>query len=282
MIPQKFEYKRASTVNEAIHLLSSTEDAKVLSGGHSLIPALKLRLNDPAMLVDISALSELNYIREENDHICLGANTTHGDIEHSDLIKHKYPALSATAAKIGDPQVRNKGTIGGSIAHADPSADWPAVLLAHDAQIVCESANGTRSLSASDFFLGFYMTALDDGEIIREILIPDDGRRSVYLKFEQPASRFALVGCALSAQILNGTASQVRVAFSGVADGPFRDHAAEKALEGQELNASSADAATANAIEGVSVMSDHFASEDYRTHLAKVFLKRAVLALAES
>ena len=283
MIPANFEYHRAGSVDEALSLLATHDgNAKVLSGGHSLIPALKLRLNQPAALVDIARIAALRYIRQDGQHIAIGAASTHKDIATSALLAQHLSMMPQAAGMIGDPQVRNVGTIGGSIAHADPAADWPGVLLAADAEIVLQSASGKRSLAAQDFFLGFFTTALAEGELVTEIRIPIPaaGTKSTYQKFSQPASRFAIVGCAAVVQVSNGTCSHVRVAFNGVSDSCFRDGNVEKALEGKAATAENIAAAAAQAAQGVSILSDHYAAEDYRTHLAQVFAKRALSAVA--
>jgi carbon-monoxide dehydrogenase medium subunit len=279
MIPADFSYTRAHSVADALRLLGEHGgDAKILSGGHSLVPAMKLRLNQPGALIDVARIPELRYIRQDGNHIAIGAASTHADIAGSDLLA-KHVAMFPQAAKlIGDVQVRNRGTIGGSIAHADPAADWPAILLAADAVVVVHSAGGSRSIPAADFFTGFYSTALEEGELITEIRVPVPvaGTHSSYQKFMQPASRFAIVGCAAVVAQNGGVCSHVRVAFTGVSDGPFRDTQVENALSGKAANADNVAAAAAQAAQGVNLLSDHFASEKYRLHLAQVFAKRAL------
>ncbi|HHM21284.1 MAG TPA: xanthine dehydrogenase family protein subunit M [Bacteroidetes bacterium] len=282
MIPSKLTYHRPGNVNEAIEMLQNYgDDCKILAGGHSLIPVLKLRLNDPEHLVDISGLEELKGIKDNEKSITIGAGTTHAEIADSDLLRQHAPMMPAAAATIGDRQVRNFGTIGGSIAHADPAADWPAVLLAADANVVIKNANGTREVDIDQFFQGLFMTALKEGEIIVAIRIPKTAfnRRSTYVKFHQPASRFAIVGCAAAVATDGDTVTGARVAFNGVSSKPFRDTGIEKALKGNALNADTIAAATANAADGVSIMSDHFASEAYRKHLAGVYARRALSSL---
>jgi len=275
MIPNSFDYKRASSIQEAIGLLQG--DAKLLAGGHSLIPTLKLRLSQPDTVVDISRIAAIQGIREEGDHIIIGAGTTHGEIARSELIHSSCKVFANVAEEIGDIQVRNKGTIGGSLAHADPAADWPAIILACGASIVAESSNGKRTIQADDFFTGFYSTALAEGEIITEIKVPkiSGDSKAAYLKFMQPASRFAVVGVAVVVAE-NGSS---KVAFTGVGESAFRDTAAEAAISGGLSEASIVDAGNA-AVENVVVLSDHFASEEYRKHLAKVYLKRALKSLS--
>lgn len=271
MIPVAFDYQRASTVEEAITALSGG-DGKILAGGHSLIPAMKLRLNQASRLVDITRIQSLKGIKEEDGEIVIGAGTTHADIANDALIKNKLPFFAEAAAMIGDVQVRNHGTIGGSLAHADPAADWPAVVLAADAAIEVKGSNGARRIKATDFFTGFFSTALEDGEIITAIRIPvpAEGIKTTYQKFSQPASRFAVVGCA----VMHSPNGKVNIAFTGVSDTPFRDTAAEAALAGNNV-----DAACSAASESVTIMSDHFASEEYRKHLAKVYLRKALEAV---
>jgi carbon-monoxide dehydrogenase medium subunit len=279
MIPAEFSYTRAGSVEDALRLLAAHDgDAKILSGGHSLIPAMKLRMNQPGALIDIARIPELRYIREEGGHIAIGAATTHADIAASTAFGSALAMFPQAAKLIGDVQVRNRGTIGGSIAHADPAADWPAMLLAADAVVVAQSANGSRSIAAEDFFTGFYSTALEPDEIVTEIRVPvpPAGTRSCYHKFMQPASRFAIVGCAVVANQTGGVCAHVRVAFTGVSDGPFRDHLVEDALTGQAASSDAIAAAASKAAQDVVLLSDHFASETYRGHLAKVYAKRAL------
>jgi len=267
MIPAQFEYIKAQSVDHAVSLLSEHGyDAKILSGGHSLIPAMKLRLNRPAYLIDIGSIAGLNSINEDGDSIIIGGNCTHNQIATSDLVKSHVNVLSQTAAVIGDTQVRNRGTIGGSLAHADPASDYPATILATESVITAQGPNGSRQIAASDFFEGIFTTALEDDEIITSIRVPKTAN-GVYLKFFQSASRFAVVGCAA---VKDG--SGIRVGLTGVSDTPYRATGVESAYDGSESAAS-------HAIDGVDVMGDHFASEEYRGHLAKVFVRRALAAL---
>ncbi|GAB3179076.1 FAD binding domain-containing protein [Telluribacter humicola] len=276
MIPYAFDYARPESVEEALDLLD--DDAKILAGGHSLVPALKLRLSAPGKLIDIARIPSLKGIREENGEIVIGAGTTHDEIMKSDLIKQHLPMFAEGAALIGDPMVRHKGTLGGSLAHADPSADWPAMVIAADGEVVLRGKNGSRLVAAADFFIGFYSTALEEGEIITEIRlpVPAEGTRMNYQKFAQPASRFAIVGCS----VVRHPDGSVRVAFTGVSDAPFRDTGVEEALSGQQLTDDVIEAAAAKAAQGVSLNSDHFATEEYRQHLARVYCKRALKAVA--
>jgi len=264
MIPAEFQYVKATSVSEAVSLLSQHgHEAKVISGGHSLIPAMKLRLNRPAVLVDVSGISEMNSINEDGDSVVIGANCTHKAVQTSDLVKSQVNVLSQTAGVIGDVQIRNRGTIGGSLAHADPASDYPAAILATNATIHVEGPNGKRDIAATDFFQGIFTTALADDEIITSIRVPKCAK-GVYKKFFQSASRFAVVGCAVVKDD-----SGVRVGVTGVADTPYRASAVESAYDGTT-------SAAEHAVDGVEVMGDHFASTEYRSHLAKVFVGRAL------
>ncbi len=275
MIPASFDYQKAKTVDEAIAALSG--DVKILAGGHSLIPAMKLRMNRPSKLVDITSLSELKGIKEEDGEIVIGAAVTYADIGTDNLIKSKLPFYAEAVPEIGDLQVRNHGTIGGSLAHADPAADWPALVLATDASIEVQGSNGKRRIKAGDFFTGLFSTALEEKEIITTIRIPipAEGTKSNYQKFEQPASRFAIVGCA----VVRFPDGKINIAFTGVSENAFRDIAAENEVSGKELNEASISAAANAAVSNVTVLGDHFASAEYRNHLAKMYLKKALEAV---
>lgn len=268
MIPAKFEYIKAASVSEAVGLLDKHgDDAQLIAGGHSLLPAMKLRLNQPEVVIDIGKIPGLDAISEDGDVLVIGANCTHQQIATSSVVKDKLNMMAQAAESIGDLQVRNKGTIGGSLAHADPAADYPAVVLAAGAKIVVEGSQGKRTIEAADFFQGIFETAVESNEMIVEIRIPK-ASNGVYLKFSQPASRFAVVGCAA---MKNG--SGVRVGLTGVSDTPYRASAVEDAYNGD------AGAAAGHAVDDVDVLGDNFASSEYRAHLAKVFTQRALNAL---
>src|SRR6266446_4595331 len=232
MIAQKFEYTAPKTLDEALHLLAA--GAKPLAGGMSLIPMMKLRLAAPEHLVDLGKLKDLNYIREADGAMHIGATTTHADVESSPILRQKCPLLAETAATIGDVQVRNMGTIGGSVAHADPAADYPAALQALEAKIVIAGVKTERSISAADFFVDSFTTALEPGEIVREIVVPveESGTGTSYQKMPQPASGFAIVGVAARVKRSGGKISQARIGVTGLANIAYRAVAAEKALEG--------------------------------------------------
>ncbi|OQP61737.1 carbon monoxide dehydrogenase [Niastella vici] len=274
MIPATFEYEKVTTVDEAIAALSN-DDTKILAGGHSLIPAMKLRLNRPAKLVDIGGIRGLKDIKEEDGEIVIGAAASHADIMYHTLIRHHLPLFTEGAAMIGDMQVRNHGTIGGSLAHADPAADWPAMVLAAGAAIEVQGPNGRRRIPATEFFTGLFSTALEPNEIITAVRIPvpANGAKSTYQKFAQPASRFALAACA----VMRFADGKTNIAFTGVGENAFRDTGAEQAITGKAIDENTINAAVNAALEGVTVMSDHYASEAYRKHLAKVYLKKALM-----
>lgn len=270
MIPTNFKYKKASSVSQAIKLLAKHgDDAKIMSGGHSLIPAMKLRLNAPEMVIDIKSIKGLDRIRETEKYIKIGANVTHYQIATSDLVKAKLSVLGQTAKTIGDTQVRYRGTIGGSLAHSDPAADYPATVLATDAIIIVKGPNGKRKIPATEFFQGIFTTALAEDEIITQVNFPKNSH-GTYVKFFQPASRFAVVGIAV---VKDG--DNVKVGVTGVADTPYRASAVEAAWNGN--NASDA---AAHVVDGVEAMGDHFASSEYRAHLAKVFTGKALDAVS--
>jgi carbon-monoxide dehydrogenase medium subunit len=270
MISQSFEYTAPKTLDEALELLA--EGAKPLSGGMSLIPMMKLRLAAPDHLVDLGRLKDLNYIREEGGSLHIGATTTHQDVASSALVRAKCPLLSQTAGGVGDPLVRNRGTIGGSVAHADPSADYPAALQALEATFVLKGAKSERRVAAADFFLDTFMTALEPGEIVREVIVPveDSSTGTYYEKVVQKASGFAVVGIAV--RIKKGGWS--RVGVTGLSNHAYRATAVEKALEG----GADVQHAAAMVAEGVDANSDLHASAEYRTHLAVVHAARAILA----
>jgi carbon-monoxide dehydrogenase medium subunit len=281
VIPAQFDYAAPTSLAEALALLSEhKDDAKVLAGGHSLIPAMKLRLAQPQLLVDIGRIRELSYIAAENGTIRIGALATHHDIEASSVLAERCPLLPETAAAIGDVQVRNKGTIGGSVVHADPAADWPAAIVALDGEMVLASPRGERTVTAADFFVDMLTTSLEPDEILREIRIKTPTGRvgQAYLKVRQPASGFAVVGVAVSvAASDDGTCNSAAIGITGVASKAYRASGVESALVGHALMGNgSATSASAHAADGVDANGDLYASADYRKHLAKVYTRRAI------
>lgn len=284
MIPTQFDYVVPATIDEALSLLAQHPDeAKILAGGHSLIPAMKLRLAMPQLLVDIGRIKDLAYIREEGAQIRIGAMATHYQMESSDMLKRLCPLLPECAAHIGDVQVRNKGTIGGSLAHADPAGDWPAAVIALRAELVAVSAKGERTIAVDDFFVDMLTTALEPNEILREIRIntPQGKFGHSYMKVAQPASGFAVVGIAASLTLdANGTCQQVSIGVTGVASKAYRASAVEKALSGLAPNDQTIANAAAHASDGIDANADLFASADYRRHLAQVYTRRAIAQAA--
>lgn len=267
MIPAKFEYRRAGSVDEAIGWLrENPDDTKLLAGGHSLLPLMKLRLATPSVLVDVGRIEGLSYVRDAGDHVAIGALTRHRDLEISDVARTYVPLLARVAGQVGDPQVRHRGTIGGSIAHGDPASDLPAAALAYGATFVAQGPNGTREIAADDFFEGFLETALEPDEMLTEIRVPKASGGFGFQKFNRRAQDWAIVGVAAA---LNGTA---RVALVNMGATPLRARAVEDALSS---GSSVADAA-ARAADGLEPPSDVHASTEYRRHLATVLVRRAL------
>jgi carbon-monoxide dehydrogenase medium subunit len=268
MIPAPFDYAAPSTLDEALSLLASRgDDAKILAGGHSLLPAMKLRLAQPALLVDIGRIRDLSYIREDGGRILVGAMTTHYEIESSARLV----------------QVRNKGTIGGSLAHADPSGDFPAAALALDVELVAISSRGERTIKVEDFFVDMLTTALAPDEILREIRVPAQPEHNgqAYEKVPQPASGFAVVGVAVSlTRGADGKCESAAVALTGVAVKAYRAREVEQLLVGKNLDAPLIADAAAHAADGVDANSDLYASAEYRQHLARVHTRRAIESAA--
>src|SRR6266849_3707750 len=252
MFAAQFDYVRAKTLDEALSLLAQNEDAKILAGGHSLIPAMKLRLAQPPLLIDIGRISDLTYVREEAGQIRIGAMTTHYQIESSDLLKKICPLLPECAGAIGDVQVRNKGTIGGSLAHSDPAGDWPAAIIALNAEMVAASRSGERTIKADDFFVDLLTTALEPGEILREIRINKSQGRTgqAYMKMHHPASGFAVVGVAANLTMdVDGACRSASIGITGVSSKAYRASAVESALTGAKLNEPTIAGAAAHAAD---------------------------------
>jgi carbon-monoxide dehydrogenase medium subunit len=286
MIPAQFNYEAPTSIDEALMLLAQNPDeAKILAGGHSLIPAMKLRLAQPSLLVDIGRIKDLSYIREEGNLILIGAMTTHYELESSTLLQKVCPLLPDCASHIGDVQVRNKGTIGGSVAHSDPAGDWPAAIIALNAEMIVVGPGGERTIKADDFFVDLLTTALIAGEILREIRIPKPVGRfgHSYQKVRHPPSGFAVVGVAAVLQFENdGSCQSAAVGITGVASKAYRAAAVEKALQGKSLNNQTIVEAASHSTDGVDLNSDLYASEEYRRHLAQVYTKRAIQAARAS
>lgn len=271
MYPASFDYVRPETLDEAIALVARYGDeAKLLAGGQSLIPAMKLRLARPKVLIDIGRVAGLGDIRRAGDHLAVGAMATHAAIESSPLLRGECPLLPETASHVGDLQVRNRGTLGGSLAHADPAADWPAAMLALDADFDLVGPRGRRTVRAGDFFVDLMQTALAADEMLAQIRVPITSPAVAYVKTEQKASGFALAGVAVVA-----SATGVRVGVAGVGATPYRATAVERALNGRRT-ADAVAIAAAHAGDGIDALGDIHASPEFRIHLAQVNTRRAL------
>jgi carbon-monoxide dehydrogenase medium subunit len=274
VIPAQFDYEVAESVENALELLGSREEPKLLAGGHSLIPALKLRIARPGTLVDIGRLSDLAYIEDRGDHIAIGALTRHADAAASDVLQASCPIISHTASLIGDPQVRHRGTVGGSLAHGDPASDLPAVMLALGARMVIRGKGGEREVGASEFFTGVFETAVKADELLAEIRVPHIGPSTgwSYLKYHRRAQDWATVGVAAVVMRENGSVIGAGIALTNMGGTPIAATAAEAALGS---GSSPADAA-ALAADGTQPPDDTAASAEFRQHLARVLTRRAV------
>lgn len=284
MYSAEFDYHRARSLADAQKLLAANPGAKLLAGGHSLIPLLKLRLAAPSALIDIGRIAELRGIARSGDVLRIGALTTHAELAASVDLQKSAAALAEAAGLVGDPAVRNRGTIGGNIAHADPASDLPTVLVALDARITAIGPKGQRTIAAADFFTGIMTTALADDEVVTEIAVPAStkGQGSAYVKFSHPASRYAVIGVAASVTLANNTCTNVRIALGGLVPHARRAEATEAAFTDVSLDAVS----IANAADlvradlGEDVSGDIFASSEYRVAVAPIYVKRAVAAAA--
>jgi carbon-monoxide dehydrogenase medium subunit len=271
MIPAPFDYEVAESVGHALQLVGDREDAKLLAGGHSLLPLLRLRLTRPSLLVDLGRLEELSYVRDAGDKVAIGALTRHHDVATSAIVQEHNPLVSYAASLIGDPQVRHRGTIGGSLSHGDPASDLPAVLLALDGEVDIAAAAGVRTLSARDFFLGVFQTAAGTGEMVTEVRVPKLSADHVwsFLKFRRRAQDWATVGVAAVARRSNGGVAEPAIAFVNMGATPLRAPAAEAAWAAGADPGASAD-------EGTDPPSDTNGSAEFRRHLARVLVPRAV------
>jgi carbon-monoxide dehydrogenase medium subunit len=270
VIPAPFDYEVAESVGHALSLVGEREDAKLLAGGHSLLPLLRLRLTRPSLLVDLGRLEELSYIRDSGDNIAIGALTRHHDVVTSPIVQEHNPLLRYAAALIGDPQVRHRGTIGGSLAHGDPASDLPAVLLALDGEVDIAAATGVRTLSARDFFRGVFDTAVGPGEMVTEVRVPKLSADHVwsFLKFRRRAQDWATVGVAAVARRSNDGVVEPAIAFVNMGTTPLRAPAAEAAWAAGGDPGASAD-------EGTDPPGDTSGSPEFRRHLARVLVRRA-------
>jgi len=272
VIPASFDYVLAEHPDHAIELLGKREDAKLLAGGHSLLPAMKLRLARPALLVDVGRIRDLSYVRDDGEAIAIGALTRHKDVAESPVLQMHCPIVSSVAAQVGDPQVRHRGTIGGSLAHGDPASDLPSVVLALDAELVARGGGGERTIAARDFFTGVFTTALAPDEMLVEVRVPKRGSAGwSYVKMNRRAQDWATVAVAAVVDRSNGSV-EAAIALTNMGATSLRATAAEEALAG---GGSFEDAAAA-AADGTEPPSDHAASADFRRHLARVLTRRAL------
>lgn len=283
MIPSTFSYVQAQSVREAIQLLQeSNGEGKLLAGGHSLVPLLKFRLTTPGTLIDIGNVEELRGVRKEENRIVVGALTSYKQILQDPMISEHLPVLAEAVRQIGDIQIRNRGTIGGNLAHADPAADIPGVALALEALLEIQGENGAELVEADGFFLGPLVTALPETSILTSVsfLIPPDGAKSIYLKYAHPASGYAVVGvCAIAATDPDGLISFIRIGINGAGDIAYRARSMEDKLLGHSPTPERIREAAALAAEEGEMGSDHFASAEYRKHLCSVYTERALRSI---
>jgi len=281
VFPSEFEYYRATSVDDAIQLLGNHPDAKIIAGGQSLLPAMKLRLASPPALIDIGHIDSLRGI-SMNGGVTIGALTTYHELEDADNLKSSLPIIAEAANIVGDPAVRSRGTLGGSLAHSDPAADFPAVVLALGGSVKAVGPSGERTISADDLFVDLFTTSLAENEILTAVTIPTSSGQvgMAYEKHSHPASGYSVVGVAAVLAISNGTCQSARIAISGATAKATRATAAEHALTGKELNADSISQAAEVAADGIEAHGDIYASSEYRTHLVKVYAKRALMRAA--
>jgi carbon-monoxide dehydrogenase medium subunit len=283
MIPAAFDYARPSTVDEALQAIAAGgEDVKVLAGGQSLIPVMRLRLAAPSTVVDLGRVTELRGVRDDGDAIVIGAMTTHSDVLSDPLIKEHAPLIAEATETVADRQVRHRGTFGGALAHADPAGDLPAVALALDAEFVIAGPNGRRTVPARDFFVDYLTTVLEDGELLLEVRIPKlQGEWGMhYEKFNRVAQAWSIVAVAAAVRRENGHIAEARIGLTNMGPTPLRATAAEQALAGAAASAEAVAEAASHAAEGTEPSSDLNAQADYRQHLAQVLTRRAVSAAA--
>ena len=284
-VPAAFDYYPATSVDEAISLLQQHgDDAKLLAGGHSLLPTMKLRLAQPGVLIDIGRINGLSYIREGNGVVYVGALTTYATLARSDVIRNHFALLSDAASVLGDPQVRNRGTLGGAVAHADPAADMTAIVMALRADIAVKGPNGERTIKADDFFVDIFTTALQPGEIVTELrfAIPPAHTGTAYMKLENKASHYAVVGCAAVITLGNdGKCSSASLTVTGAAVKPARASATESVLVGSTLDEATVAGAASYAADGLELVSDIHGSQAYRADMTKVMMRRAIQKAAE-
>jgi aerobic carbon-monoxide dehydrogenase medium subunit len=280
VIPSAFDYVAPSTVDDAVRALAEGgEDAKVIAGGQSLLPVLRMRLAAPSKLIDLGRVAALRGVREDGEHIVIGSMTTHYDVQRDPLVREHAALVALATDKVADPQVRHRGTFGGSLAHADPAADLPATAVALDAEMVVHGMDGTRTIPASEFFTDYFTTALRPTEILVEVRLPKTtGWSAHYEKFNRVAQAWSIVSVAAAVRVADGAIAEARVALVNMGSTPVRAAGVEQALVGQPATAEAIRAAAAHAAEGTSPPSDGDADAAYRQHLAQVLTSRAVAA----
>ena len=280
MIPTAFDYVAPSTVDDAVRALADAgEDAKVLAGGQSLLPVLRMRLAAPPKVIDLNRVAGLRGVREDGDALVIGAMTTHHEVQRDPLVRQHARLVRLATDTVADPQVRHRGTFGGSLAHADPAGDLPAVALALDATMVLRGMDGQRTVPAAEFFVDLFTTAMRPAEILVEVRLPKlTGWSAHYEKLHRVAQAWAVVGVAATAQVADGVVTGVRVGLTNLSTVPVRAHAVEQALTGQPATAEAVRAAAGHAAEGTDPTSDANADADYRRHLARVLTRRALSA----
>jgi carbon-monoxide dehydrogenase medium subunit len=285
MIPSSFEYYAPRSLSDAVNYLTEhKDDVKILSGGQSLLPLMKMRLSKPGYILDIGRIPGLDSIAEEGNDLIIGALVTHTQIEDSELLKKTCPLLPQTATTIADVQVRNRGTIGGSIAHADPAGDWPAAIMALDAEIKVVGPSGERWIKCDDFFLGLLMSVLEPDEVVTAIKVPGTGNdKTAYLKAAPRSSGFAVVGVAVCmAMEASGVCSRIALGITGVADKAYRAERVEKMLTGRKLDSKLIEVAATESTRNVDVIEDINGSSEYRAHLTHVYVARAIQTAIQS
>jgi carbon-monoxide dehydrogenase medium subunit len=282
VIPAKFDYVKPSSVEEAVRALAEGgEDAKIIAGGQSLLPVLRLRLAAPSLLVDLGGIADLKGIRDDGDGIVVGAMTPYFEIIGDNLVQEHVALLAQATQTVADNQVRHRGTLGGALAHADPAGDLGAPALALDAQMTIAGASGSRTVSAAEFFVDYFTTAIGEGEILTEIRFPKyTGWGSHYEKFNRTAQAWSMCAVAAAVRVEGGSIAEARVGLTNMGTTPIRARGVEQALVGQPATAEAVRAAAEHATEGTAAPSDADAASDYREHLAKVLTGRAVLAAA--
>ena len=285
MIPAKFDYVAPSTVEEALQALSQSDDAKVIAGGQSLLPVLRMRLNAPELVVDIGRIESLRGVRDDGDAIVIGAMTTHADVQNDPLVREHALLITKAVTEVADPQIRHRGTFGGALAHADPAGDLGAPALALEAEFVIAGSGGTRTVPADEFFVDLFTTAIGDGELLTEVRIPKrTGWGAHYEKFVRVAHQWPIVAIGAAVKVAStdagATISEARVGLTNMGSTPLRARSVEQALVGQSATDEAVRAAVASVAEGTNPPSDLNGDADYRKHLATVLTRRAVLAAA--